>query len=82
MRDEYFAELYKRDSEEKEQYLKDNPDFVPDGDFWDSHSCSVFADEYGYCDWCGAEVYGSSAYCESHGCDTSESLSADRWRIW
>jgi predicted amino acid dehydrogenase len=69
MTEEQLDEAYKILNKEKEEYLKANPDFEPDGDFWDSHSCSMFADEYGYCQFCGAVVYGSFAYCELHGCD-------------
>lgn len=67
MTDEEFAKLSKQLDEEKKAYLVANPDFVPDGDFWDEHSCSMFADEFGYCQWCGAVVYGSYAYKELYG---------------
>lgn len=67
MTDEEFAKLSKQLDEEKKAYLAANPDFVPDGDFWDAHSCSMFADEFGYCQWCGAVIYGSYAYRKLYG---------------
>lgn len=38
-------------------------------DDYDSHSCRANADAWGYCQVCGAIVYGSVAYCEEYGCD-------------
>lgn len=71
--EKWLDEAYARDKAEKEQFLKDNPDFEPDGDFWDSHSCSAFADSSGVCQWCGNMLYGSMAYCDAYGCDPPES---------
>ncbi len=66
---ENFERMQKEDNEEKAKFLKENPDFEPDGDFWDSHSCSRYADWYGYCQICGAIVPGTSAYRDEYGCD-------------
>ena len=70
--EEWLKAAYARDKAEKEKFLRENPDFEPDGDFWDGHSCSAFADASGECQWCGALVYGSMAYCEAYGCDQPE----------
>ena len=67
--EEWLKAAYAR---EKEKFLRENPDFEPDGEFWDSHSCSAFADASGECQWCGALVCGSMAYCEAYGCDPPE----------
>ena len=72
MTKEEWAELYRIDREEKEAILKEHPELAGDGDFWDSHSCRRFADESGCCQWCGALVYGSPAYCDAYGCDPPE----------
>ena len=64
---EEYLQACEADRKEKEEYLKANPDFVPDGDFWDSHSCRRFADSSGYCQWCGGVVSGSFAYRELYG---------------
>ena len=37
------------------------------GEYADSHSCSAHASSYGYCEQCGAAVYGTSAYIELYG---------------
>lgn len=39
----------------------------------DAHSCRAEADDYGYCTWCGALVYGTSAYYEETASDPPES---------
>lgn len=62
MDEDYFATLRRINWEEKQAYLAANPDFVPDGDFWDAHSCSMFANAWGYCDWCGSLVYSDDDY--------------------
>lgn len=67
MTDEEYYECSRALEVEKQAFLKANPDFMPDGDFWDDHSCRVFADDSGYCQWCGDVVYGSSAYRELYG---------------
>lgn len=64
---ENLKQLFEQDHLEKLEYLRQNPDFVPDGDFWDSHSCSRFADADGYCQFCGDVVAGSFAYWELYG---------------
>jgi hypothetical protein len=64
---ERFAPLFKADRARKEAYLKANPDFEPDGDFWDAHSCAEFSDGRGCCQWCGGLAYGSSAYRGEYG---------------
>ena len=33
----------------------------------DAHSCNMNADWYGYCQICGAVIYGSPAYSELYG---------------
>ena len=66
-KDDWLKEAFARDRAEKQQFLREHPDFVPDGDFWDAHSCSMFADAYGECQFCGALVYGSSAYRDTYG---------------
>lgn len=63
----WLKEAFERDRAEKQQYLREHPEFEPDGDFWDAHSCSMFADAYGYCQFCGAAVYGSAAYRDLYG---------------
>lgn len=55
--------LYDNDFEKCEDYPKGC------GFCFDAHSCRAEADAYGVCQWCGALVYGSPAYCEAHGCD-------------
>ena len=40
----------------------------------DAHSCRAEADDYGYCTWCGALVYGTSAYYEETASDPPESF--------
>lgn len=35
----------------------------------DAHNCRDHVDDYGYCSFCGALVYGTSAYYEECGCD-------------
>ena len=65
--EKWFEDAYARDRAEKEKYLKEHPEFVPDGDFWDSHSCSAFADAFGVCQWCGNLIYGSYAYRDAYG---------------
>lgn len=59
-----YEEQQKKDNLWKEKFLKENPNFIPDGDFWDSHSCTAYADDEGYCMICGAAVYGTQAYRE------------------
>ena len=76
--EEWLKAAYERDRAEKKKFLQENPDFEPDGEFWDSHSCSAFADASGECQWCGALVYGSMVYCEAYGCDPPESYESDR----
>lgn len=82
--EEWLKAAYERDKAEKEKFLQENPDFEPDGDFWDGHSCSAFADASGVCQWCGRLLYGSSAYCEAYGCDPPERDSYDDlgWNNW
>lgn len=67
MTDEEFLKLSKQLDEEKKAFLKANPYSIPDADFYDAHSCSMFADEFGFCQWCGAVVEGSYAYKELYG---------------
>lgn len=67
--EDWLEAAYAQDRKEKEEFLRAHPEFVPDGDFWDSHSCSAFADASGVCQWCGALLYKSSAYCDAYGCD-------------
>jgi hypothetical protein len=64
---ERLAPLYAADRKGKEAYLKANPDFEPDGDFWDAHSCAAFSDDSGCCQWCGGLVYGSHAHRDVYG---------------
>ena len=45
-------------------------------DDYDAHSCRAEADAYGYCQWCGAIVSGTSADYEEHGYDPPESTFA------
>ncbi len=77
------AENYKSASAAKqradEAFLKANPDFEPDGDFYDAHSCGAFADSSGVCMWCGAIVSGTPAYYDAYGCDPPEQ-SGDPYR--
>ena len=67
MNDEEFKQCLDELYKEKEEFLKANPDFEPDADFWDSHNCRMFADEFGYCQYCGDVIYGSYAYQELYG---------------
>lgn len=67
MTDEEYVKLSNQLWEEKRAYLAANPDFEPDADFYEAHSCSMFADEFGYCQWCGDVVAGSYAYKELYG---------------
>lgn len=69
---EWLKEMYELDRKKKEAMLKENPELANDSDFWDSHCCSWFDDGYGYCDWCGAIIYGTSAYYSEYGCDPSD----------
>ena len=65
--EERFKLLFEEADREKKEFLKNNPDFVPDADFWEAHSCSRFADSEGCCEWCGGVVFGSSLYKELYG---------------
>ena len=67
MTEEEFAERLDALNKEKKEFLKNNPDVEPDGDFCDAHSCSMFANESGVCEYCGAVIYGSNAYNELYG---------------
>jgi len=59
--------LLEEDLKEKRDFIKNNPDFIPDADFWDAHSCSRYTNEFGLCQICGAIKYGSSLYKEIYG---------------
>lgn len=64
--------MVERDLEEKHKFLDSLPEdereeFLNDGDFWDSHCCSLYADAAGYCQICGDVVYGSLAYFHLYG---------------
>ena len=69
--DKYFAALFALDTKEKRELLKEiqktDPNFIADGEFWDAHSCSRFADSSGVCQYCGDVIYGSYAYRELYG---------------
>ena len=69
MTEEEFAERSDALNKEKKKFLKNNPDCEPDGDFWDAHSCRMFANESGVCEYCGAVIPGSYAYNELYGGD-------------
>lgn len=67
MKNDWLKEAFARDKAQKEEFLRKHPDFEADGDFWDAHCCSMFADEYGYCQYCGAIIPGSYAYSKIYG---------------
>lgn len=71
MDEKYWKDLFERDRKEKQEQLqgilKTDPGYVADGEFWDAHSCSRFADENGFCQYCGDIIYGSYAYRELCG---------------
>jgi len=67
MSESEIEKIFKIVHEEKLKFLKDNPDFIPDADFRDSHSCKMFANEIGECQWCGDIIYGSYLYQELYG---------------
>lgn len=55
----------KEDSEYQEKiWQEENQDIYDEPD---AHSCRANADLYGYCQICGAVIYGSSAYSELYG---------------
>lgn len=72
MTKEEISKLMEEDLKEKEEYLDSLPEderkeLESDGEFWDAHSCSRFANDDGYCQFCGAVVYGSYAYLDLYG---------------
>ena len=67
MTEKEFMERLDALTKEKEEYLKNNPDFEPNADFWEKHNCRMFANENGVCEYCGAVIHGSKTYKDLYG---------------